>query len=43
MRSNKKRTIKIFNRWLKENQLYFKYMNEKKLKCCYLKKNTIQC
>ena len=38
MRSNKKRTIKIFNRWLKENQLYFKYMNETKLKCCYLKK-----
>lgn len=38
MRSNKKRTIKIFNRWLKENQLYFKYMNEIKLKCCYLKK-----
>lgn len=38
MRSNKKRTIKIFNRWLKDNQLYFKYMNETKLKCCYLKK-----
>ena len=38
MRSNKKRTIKIFNRWLKDNQLYFKYMNETKLKCRYLKK-----
>ena len=38
MRSNKKRNIKIFNRWLKENQLYFKYMNETKLKCSYLKK-----
>ena len=38
MRSNKKRNIKIFNRWLKENHLYFKYMNETKQKCCYLKK-----
>ena len=35
---DKKRHIKIFVRWLKENQLYFKYMNETKLKCCYLKK-----
>lgn len=38
MRSNKKRTIKIFNRWLKDNQLYFKYMNETKQNCIYLKK-----
>lgn len=38
MRSNKKRTIKIFNRWLKENQLYFKYMNETRQECIYLKK-----
>lgn len=42
MRSNKKRTSKIFNRWLKENQLYFKYMNETRQECIYLKKNTIQ-
>ena len=35
---DKKRHIKIFVRWLKENQLYFKYMNETNLKCCYLKK-----
>ena len=38
MRSNKKRNIKIFNRWLKENKLYFKYMNETKQNCIYLKK-----
>ena len=38
MSHNTKRHIKIFNRWLKENQLYFKYMNETKQKCCYLKK-----
>lgn len=43
MRSNKKRNINIFNRWLKENQLYFKYMNETKQNSIYLKKNTIQC
>ena len=38
MKSNKKRNIKIFNRWLKENQLYFKYMNETKQNSIYLKK-----
>lgn len=38
MRNNKKRHIKIFNRWLKENQLYFKYMNERKQECIYIKK-----
>ena len=35
---DKKRHIKIFVRWLKENQLYFKYMNETKQNCIYLKK-----
>lgn len=39
---NKERHIKIFNRWLKENRLYFKYMNETRQECIYLKKNTIQ-
>ena len=38
MSHNTKRHIKIFNRWLKENHLYFKYMNETKQKCRYLKK-----
>lgn len=38
MSRNPKRHIKIFNRWLKENHLYFKYMNETKQKCRYLKK-----
>ena len=35
---NKERHIKIFNRWLKENRLYFKYMNETRQECIYLKK-----
>ena len=38
MSNNTKRHIKIFNRWLKENHLYFKYRNETKQKCRYLKK-----
>ena len=32
------RHIKIFVRWLKENNLYFKYMKETKQNCIYLKK-----
>lgn len=32
------RHIKIFVRWLKENQLYFRYMKETKQNSIYLKK-----